>query len=379
MTINIMLMIQLDVFMVLLLVSIAIHAYVKLDRRVPANRLFIGLILLTIGILVLEILSVVLNSPDFLVAEKVVNAAGFSLTPLLPILAMLYVHKKAMPHRKLSVKKCKWMLLPFMVNAFLAVGSCQFNWLFSVTPEALYARGPLFFISPLTSYFYYLVHFAVLYHSRNKINSEEMMALSSFSFIPAVLSAFQLYYIVYLTIWNSVAIAIVVNYICILHGLAKRDLLTGLGNRVAYDEYLKSFSGKKHIVLAAILIDLDDFKKINDAFGHQAGDQALKTFAAQLDGAFRENGLAIRLGGDEFIVLLKEKQKEVVEQYMQKLQNRIGEYNQSGVVPYAIQFSYGIAIFDESCHCIPDFIWESDRLMYEDKQKKRCRRESIST
>jgi len=379
MIINIMLMIQLDIFMILLLVSIAIHAYGKLNRRDSANRLFVDLILLTISILALEILSVVLNSPDFLVMAKVVNATGFVIAPLLPILAMLYVLKKANPKQKISVKRFKWLMVPFMLNAILAVGSCHFNWIFSVTGENLYVRGPFFFISPLTSYFYYLVHFLVLYTSRNKINHEEMTALSCFSLIPAALSVFQLYYVIYLTIWNSVAIAVAINYICILHGLAKRDLLTGLGNRVAYDEYLKSFNGKKHIALAAVIMDLDNFKRVNDVFGHQAGDRALQTFAGQLELVFKEKGVAIRLGGDEFIVLLKENQRAVVEQYIQKLQNRIAEYNQSGAVPYDIQFSYGIAIFDESCHSLDDFIWESDRLMYEDKQRKRCRRESVST
>jgi diguanylate cyclase (GGDEF)-like protein len=377
--INMMLMIQLDVFMILLLVSIAIHACGKLDRRVLANRLFIDLILLTISILTLEILSVVLNSPEFIVMAKIVNTAGFAIVPLLPILAMLYVHRKANPKQKISVKRFKWVMVPFLLNAILAIGSCQFGWIFSVTYENLYTRGPFFFISPLTSYFYYMIHFLVLYNNRNKINHEEMTALSLFSFIPAVLSVFQLYYVIYLTIWNSVAIAVAINYISILHGLSKRDLLTGLGNRVAYDEYLKNFNGKKHIVLGTVIMDLDNFKRVNDVFGHQAGDQALKTFAGQLELVFRGKGLAIRLGGDEFIVLLQENQRVVVEKYIQNLKKRLMDYNQSGVVPYDIQFSYGIAVFDASCHSIHDFIWESDKLMYQNKQNKRCQRESVST
>lgn len=374
MTINTMLAIQLNIFMVILLLSIAVHACFRLNRKDKAHRLFLTLICLTIFILILEILSVVLNSSDyidFIVAQKVVDTLGFALTPVLPIVAALYAYKRTNRYKRKSIKKCSWLAVPSIVNGILSLGSYHFNWIFSITNENLYVRGPLWIVSPMTSYFYYLIHLLLLYFNRNKISKEELIVISSLTLIPSVLSIFQLYYFIYLTIWNSVGIAVIINYIYIMHDQAKRDPLTGLGNRMVYDEYLASWNRKSNIVLSVVNIDLDGFKNINDTFGHQEGDKVLKFFARQLEEVFGGIGVAIRLGGDEFILLLNERRRETLEKYVKSLNDKIGAYNQNNNMSYHIQFSCGIAIFDDSYDNIYELVRSSDKLMYEEKQKKK--------
>lgn len=68
--------------------------------------------------------------------------------------------------------------------------------------------------------------------------------------------------------------------------------------------------------MSVINIDLDEFKRINDSFGHQEGDRALKFFADQLKMVFADNGIAIRLKFVEFIVLLRERRSSKLEEYM---------------------------------------------------------------
>jgi len=186
-----------------------------------------------------------------------------------------------------------------------------------------------------------------------------------------VLSIFQLYYFIYLTIWNSVAIAVVINYIFIVHSQSKLDPLTGLGNRIAYDEYLISLRRKNNIVLSVLNIDLDDFKGINDVFGHHEGDKVLRLFARQLEDVFEGKGVSIRLGGDEFIVLINENQREILEKYINTLHSNINTYNESSDMPYYITFSYGMAIFDNEYASIYELIQHSDKLMYDEKKEKK--------
>ena len=117
-------------------------------------------------------------------------------------------------------------------------------------------------------------------------------------------------------------------------------------------------------------IDLDDFKNINDVCGHHEGDKVLRLFARQLEDVFEGKGVSIRLGGDEFIVLINENQKEVLEKYIKTLIDKINAYNETSDMPYRINFSYGMTIFNNAYNSIDEFIQHSDKLMYMEKQKK---------
>ena len=373
-TINTILAIQMNIFMLILLSCIAVHACFRFNQKKQAHRLFLTLIFSVILILLLEIASVVLNSAqyiEFMVVHKIVNVLGFLLTPVVPIIAAMYAYKRANKARKIPADQFPWLKVPFIVNGILSVGSYYFNWIFTISAENLYVRGPLFFVSPVTSYFYYIMHLSFLYKNRKKISREELFGLSCLTLIPAVFSVFQLYYYVFLTIWNSVAIAVVINYIFIVYNEAKYDPLTGVGNRIAYDEYLANLQGKSGFNFSVVNIDLDDFKSINDLYGHQEGDKVLKVFARNLEDAFEEEGVVIRLGGDEFIVLLRERRISTLERCIRTFNDKINAYNASKEVRYCIQFSYGIATYDNSFRDINTFIQYSDKLMYEEKQKKK--------
>jgi len=83
---------------------------------------------------------------------------------------------------------------------------------------------------------------------------------------------------------------------------ARQDALTGVANRIALFESLgaKLVSGR---LVAAFYIDLDDFKQVNDDYGHAVGDEVLRTVAARLSGAVRSGDIVARVGGDEFVVV----------------------------------------------------------------------------
>lgn len=109
---------------------------------------------------------------------------------------------------------------------------------------------------------------------------------------------------------------------------------------------------------------------INDRCGHHEGDKVLRVFARHLEEAFEGKGVPIRLGGDEFIVLVSENRREIVEQYIETLKNSIKTYNETSNIPYHIEFSYGMAIFNNTYNNINELIQHSDKLMYEEKNKR---------
>jgi diguanylate cyclase (GGDEF)-like protein len=95
----------------------------------------------------------------------------------------------------------------------------------------------------------------------------------------------------------------------VLRNLAMIDPLTGLYNRRFAEQRLAAEvarSERKGHPLTVLTLDLNNFKEINDTFGHPAGDQVLQEFAARLNKVIRGSDLAVRLGGDEFLVVLPE-------------------------------------------------------------------------
>ncbi len=95
--------------------------------------------------------------------------------------------------------------------------------------------------------------------------------------------------------------------------LAFHDSLTGLKNRAAFDELLQTTIAKEKGITALLMIDLDNFKLVNDYLGHDKGDHLLKCVAQCICSVARKNDITIRLGGDEFVLLMPGTSKEEVE------------------------------------------------------------------
>ena len=108
----------------------------------------------------------------------------------------------------------------------------------------------------------------------------------------------------------------------ILRELAMIDALTGLYNRRFAEQRLAAEvarSGRKGHPFIVVLLDLDEFKLINDTYGHPAGDLVLQEFAAALNRAIRSGDLAVRLGGDEFLLILPECNHEQLQIVLKRL------------------------------------------------------------
>ncbi|MCB2297549.1 GGDEF domain-containing protein [Clostridium tagluense] len=197
---------------------------------------------------------------------------------------------------------------------------------------------------------------------------------SLFYIAPAILTSIQLKYSIYLTIWSSTAIIVVLTYIFILNDQAYRDTLSGLQNRLAYEHYAQNINYKKVNKLFMIYIDIDDFKKINDQYGHYEGDEAIKAFATLLVESFplRQKKL-IRLGGDEFLILLEEEQLEKVVDYMDNLTQNVEIYNNSEKKAYGLRFSYGMACYTEAYESLYQLLEYVDQLMYDQKESKKSK------
>lgn len=99
--------------------------------------------------------------------------------------------------------------------------------------------------------------------------------------------------------------------------LAARDPMTGLLNRRGMESFLK---GKRHSqYLAIAVLDIDDFKQINDAYGHDMGDRVICYIGEQIENHIRSSDAVARFGGEEFVVYVTAKEKEQITRIMQRI------------------------------------------------------------
>jgi diguanylate cyclase (GGDEF)-like protein len=141
-----------------------------------------------------------------------------------------------------------------------------------------------------------------------------------------------------------------------LHTIVKRqavtDELTGLANRRSFLETLETELRRAQRFdspLGLVFADLDNFKLVNDRFGHHAGDDVLRAFAAVLQGRIREIDLAARLGGEEFAVLLPETDASGSRALAEDLRAAVTDLViESGAHAIRVTASFGVAAFPET-------------------------------
>jgi diguanylate cyclase (GGDEF)-like protein len=155
---------------------------------------------------------------------------------------------------------------------------------------------------------------------------------------------------------------------------AFHDPLTGLANRVLFNDRLEHglAQAKRHgWTLAVMFMDLDDFKSINDSYGHDVGDYVLQTIARRLNENTRGDDTVSRYGGDEFLYLLMEMRNEqditlIAEKIMKAIQVPLDISGRD----IAIKPSIGISIFPKDGITADTLVKNADKAMYQAKRHK---------
>jgi diguanylate cyclase (GGDEF)-like protein len=156
---------------------------------------------------------------------------------------------------------------------------------------------------------------------------------------------------------------------------AERDFLTGLPNRALLtDRLAQSIAlAKRHLKrLAVLYVDLDNFKDINDSFGHSIGDQLLQSAASRLERCIRHSDTVSRHGGDEFIVLLSEVESaEDAACVSEKLITAMAKPHLIGEHPLHVTLSIGISLFPDDASDAETVLTNADTAMYHAKRAGR--------
>lgn len=165
--------------------------------------------------------------------------------------------------------------------------------------------------------------------------------------------------------------------------LATLDDLTRISNRRGFITLAQNsldLCSRQEIPVSLVFFDLNNFKPINDNFGHAEGDHALKVFADHMRNTFRDSDIFARLGGDEFVVLLTNTTIESAQDIITRFRQSIDSYNKTADRGYDITFCDGIVTAEHGHnHSIEALLSQADSLMYDNKQgSPDCRKKVIA-
>lgn len=161
--------------------------------------------------------------------------------------------------------------------------------------------------------------------------------------------------------------------------LSYHDTLTGLFNRRFFDEEIKRIDNPLAYPLAIVMGDVNGLKMTNDVFGHELGDKLLKTIAEVISNSINSTDIAIRWGGDEFVIFMPHTNAEAVECYIAKMKRRLGMNSINNVIKMSVSFGYSVKENQEKE--IDVLLQEAEEKMYRMKllDSKSLRNSIINT
>lgn len=320
------------------------------------KRGFIAAFALILFISIMEIITVVVDGVplEYRFVNYLSNYLGFGLSPLIPICIAISIDKEQ------NVKIC---ILCELVYLILLTCSIPLGLVFYVDANNEYARGPYFgvYIFAYLCAIFYLTK-TTLALSKKFQNQSKVLVVPIVVFLIAGTTIQVLLPHVRLT-WLCVTMLTILYYVYCSEMWQQLDGLTGLLNQNTYVN--KTASIKNSCLL--LIFDVDDFKKVNDCYGHLAGDACLKEVAACIKLAYSPYGYCYRIGGDEFCVLLNDisKEQDCYLAFIDVLKKKRKEK------PYLPFVSVGAAYFPENGN-IAAVKEIADQNMYQYKKEHKC-------
>jgi diguanylate cyclase (GGDEF)-like protein len=163
---------------------------------------------------------------------------------------------------------------------------------------------------------------------------------------------------------------------------SEKDDLTGMNNRryarFAFPKILRKINQKKGF-LGVIVIDVDNYKTINDTYGHAMGDKVLVQIVKTIKKTVRKSDVAARWGGDEFLLIIPALDKQFLHTLMERLSKEIEKINHFKEISGYVSASMGISIYPEDAKTLDNLIQIADKNMYINKKQRKVIMINVST
>ncbi len=241
------------------------------------------------------------------------------------------------------------------------------GWIFSISADNVYHRGPLNILLYLLLFGYYAESVLQVHKAKRDGITVEFFPVYYFVVTCAVGTVLQGVFYGMAFGWLSVAIAFVFvdSQTRSLRGYT--DELSGLFGRKYMNYCLDRIHATQEKDVYGIMMDVNCFKEINDTYGHAEGDRAIQEIGHILSGALAANSVAIRMSGDEFMVLIRHGSEELLDKICAAIEQRVQHYNTTAPAgSFQLSFSTGVAKYEGGS--VEKFLVELDQRMYAEKR-----------
>lgn len=361
-------------------VSLIILVFIFLNIRSSSEnismqyKLFKAMILANIGMIIIDAFAWKFNGLKGsmnLTLNTGFNFLLYVLEPIPPSLSVLYTSYHVFSSDVKVREKQKVLMVFFLLNLMICIISLFTGSFFYVDQNNIYHRGPYFALH--VAYCYGLLIYSLMYLIKHKQYIEKRKYISMIAyFIPmAIGTTIQVLFYGYSLNWVGMMLSLLIIYFNIQNRGINTDYLTGIYNRRQLDEYIRERirNSTENKSFSAILLDLNEFKSINDRFGHKIGDEALKDSVEIIRRSLNTDDFIARFGGDEFVIITDIYNGQTLDKVVNRIRKNVENFNVSNLKPYNLNFSIGYDIY--SCNSkmeADEFFKHIDMLMYENKK-----------
>ncbi len=365
----------------LVILKIAIRRYSNTTSTV--KLVFHWLINFTMLYCVTDIFTVALKGkmyPWVHWALRIADAVEIETMTLLSAIWLLFLYVRT--HRDIDLRmKIPWAI-PLAAATLLSISNPFTQFVFTISADNMYSRGPLLWVHWAISWGYMLwgevIAVRSLAQARTHLDRRRLMPLLVFIACPAVAAIFQMAFYGVSISQLGVVIGLVMVHLITVGDEVSVDALTGLNNRGSMDNYFLNTTGAlMEQEFFVLMTDLNGFKEINDRMGHAAGDRALQDAASVLMNAAkvsRERLFVCRYGGDEFVIVGRNLSREDAEGIPKAVIAYAEQKNikNSQADPKAYKLSFSIGVATGSCRSYEEaeaLLRLADARMYEEKRR----------
>ena len=319
-----------------------------------------------------ETLSFIIDAhPGFIfhILQYISNTISSASSGIIGYCWCLFVEYHIHRNFKRIKKKSRILAVPLIIAIILIfINLLGTGIIFDISKENVYTRGPMNFILYIFVFVYYIESIYTVQKAKSDSILVEFFPIYFF-IIPCMIGTMiQGFFFGISTIWLCVAIAFILVYIEIQISISFIDDLSGLYNRKYMNHYLDKLQNDKPKRAYGFLMDINDFKTINDIYGHLKGDQAIIQFGKILQHSIDKDSVAIRMGGDEFVIFAILKSNEEALALKKRIEQNVRQFNTNSTEPFHLSFSIGIAKYSGN---IETFLSSMDDSMYEAKNMHR--------